>query len=296
MNQSWQETVKNAPQISLNQIPEFSHWPKRLLGLTDWKCPERSPEEAWREYELEKYAPRLEYIKNHPEKTLSELLFSSEQKFPCIIQEEFRLLSEQEYFSVTGQKFSEVIQKYLPASAIVELGSGDGTTLLSIQHHLNNSEKQKYFALEPMPSAREIFRILLKKDEKQNDQTRQNFTIGNCNLLQTPFTEEKIPENAVIYTSFATVFLKHLNPELYVQEIFRLQPKVVISFEPSIYELNSDNFYHLCIKKYMEINNYNTTLVSFLHQNDKIEILQNEQFFLGNNPFLPASCTVWRKK
>lgn len=46
----------------------------------------------------------------------------------------------------------------------------------------------------------------------------------------------------------------------------------------------------------MEINNYNTTLVSFLHQNDKIEILQNEQFFLGNNPFLPASCTVWRKK
>ncbi len=266
---TWQEIWKKAPQVSLDQTPGYTSWLPRLLGTEKWEPPQRTPKEAWREYEKELYTPLLNYARTHPSPTYAEMFQSC---FPgltescCFAANEFRILSFEKTVDIRGKIFADIVKKYLPAPAIVELGAGTGKTLLSIRENLPPGPD--FIGLEPMPSAREIMKIFSR--------TMPDVTIGECDLLTSPpwkaFTK-KIPEGSIIYTSFTTIFLKGLNCTQYISDILSTSPKAVISFEPFPGLLDNISLHNLLIKKYIDINKYENKLFHAIKTNKNIKII-----------------------
>ena len=48
--------------ISLDELPYYSEWPRRLLGLDAWKAVRRDREKVAAEYDQDKYARCLEFF------------------------------------------------------------------------------------------------------------------------------------------------------------------------------------------------------------------------------------------
>ena len=57
-----QKIINNAQEVSLNDLPKYSPWPSRMIGLSKWERGERTPKDVEREYEKEKYQPVLEIV------------------------------------------------------------------------------------------------------------------------------------------------------------------------------------------------------------------------------------------
>ena len=51
--------------VDLNDLPAWSEWPTRLLGLAPWTIPSRTIQKVEQEYDKEKYAQCLDYYYIH---------------------------------------------------------------------------------------------------------------------------------------------------------------------------------------------------------------------------------------
>src|SRR5260370_34117231 len=51
-------------EISLDELPRWSHWPKRLLSLEPWSVPARDSRKIEREYNVDKYGALLQRFGN----------------------------------------------------------------------------------------------------------------------------------------------------------------------------------------------------------------------------------------
>ena len=115
-----------------------------------------------------------------------------------------------------------------------------------------------------------------------------------CDLDDLNFSDNEIPENSIIFTSYSVHYIPILK-QAFINNILKLKPKIVIHFEPC-YELNSNQSkYELMCQKYIELNDYNKNLLSILKSSEeKNQInLSFQKNIIGVNPFLPISCIKW---
>ncbi len=181
-----------------------------------------------------------------------------------------------------------VVGKYLPASAVAELGAGYGSIVLDLARR-REFTSTAMFAAELTESGTRMI-TELSAAEGLHVQT------GRCDLTASPVTTLALPAGAVIYTSYAAQYVPRLAPS-FVESLVSLAPAAVIHIEPCYEHCEGKTLLGLMRRRYIEVNDYNTNLVTVLHeQRDRgvIEIVDERPAVFGSNPLLAASVIVWR--
>src|SRR5437773_7071870 len=122
--------------VSLDELPKFSDWPRRLLSLEPFDVRYKTEKEVLREFHHEKWGPLLEKVRSMSNPTLLEIEQASTDfniVSPCYDGGVF-------YLAKAGQKlaryldlYAEVLEPHLAgASALVELGAGYGSKLFGL--------------------------------------------------------------------------------------------------------------------------------------------------------------------
>lgn len=146
-----------------------------------------------------------------------------------------------------------------------------------------------FFAAEYTKSGIGLTKILAKAENLSID-------VGHSDFTSADITTLRIPDNSIIFTSYATHYVPKLRSS-FVKGLCKFNPKVIIHFEPCYEHFDTKTILGLMRKRYIEVNDYNTnlaTLLHFHHQAGKIKILYEKPTFFGGNPLLAASVLAWR--
>jgi hypothetical protein len=275
---------------SLDDLPAYSDWPARLLGLSSWAPKIRTAEENEREYDRDKWGPILDSALQNPSLTLREIeaMESPEAKSTlCWIRGEFKILSlsaaRGNYLNLVAEKLKEIWN----SEPIVELGAGYGSVLLNLAKS-SAFCGARFSAREYTESGVHLIRVLASREELSVD-------VGRCDFSATPLASE-IEPNAIIFTSFAACSVPVLGPA-FVRNLISLRPKAVVHFEPLYEHAVGASMLSLLRKRYIEVNDYNRDLLTILREAEvggDIQICSETEPVFGANPLLAASVVVWK--
>ena len=277
---------------SLNELPLYSRWPARLLGLEPFERKIKNESELNREYEVEQWHPLLESAKESPKPmTVSDVdrfMFGQNEKVFCRIQDEFRLMSGTECYALYHDLIAETLQSLLPCTSLIEVGAGYGSIILAMA-------KRKPFldlplhAYEWTPSGRELTEELGRNDGLSPK-------IGFCDLNSDQVLEPIPPEGSIIFTSSVFPCIPELRKESLLS-LARTKPKAIVHFEPIMEEYNESDLWESMVLSYLRINDYNRNALSMLESlvNDgMIEITERRKACWGYNALLPHSVLIWK--
>ena len=119
-------------------------------------------------------------------------------------------------------------------------------------------------------------------------------SVGYCDFRKLEVTGISIPENALIFTSYALHYVPKLSTDL-IAFLCQFKPRAVVHFEPCYENYPEDSLHGLMCRRYVEVNDYTRNLVSVIEfgrrrEGIRIRALQN---LFGSNPFLPISIIEW---
>ncbi len=182
---------------------------------------------------------------------------------------------------------AQTLKPYLGASAIVELGAGYGSVILNLARRPEFSGVQAY-GLDLTSAGAELV-------SRMSAAEGVDVGSGLCDLLAAEITNTPIPEGALLFTSYAA----HYEPrhvETFVKALTSLRPKAVVLIEPCYEHCDETTLLGLLRRRYIEVNDYNTNLVTLLHEQSEaglVRILDERKAAFGPNPLLAASVIVW---
>ena len=164
------------------------------------------------------------------------------------------------------------------ASALVELGAGYGSKILNLAQREKFS-KLPIYAAEYTQSGCDLISLLAKSINKK-------VSVGHCDLETLSIGDMDIPENAIIFTSYAVHYVPELSND-FCEFLCELKPQVVIHFEPCYEHYSLNTLHGLMCRRYVEINGYTRNIVSALeYGKKKVGIsLQMKKNLIGNKPF-----------
>ncbi len=279
-------------KYSINDLPKYSPWPARLLGLEPFDSKVRTLDDIEREYGHDKWGALLERAK-HADKPLTvddvdvwfnegtpEFLISIKDKLEPSTQID---ACNKYYFNIVY----DTLVKHAPASALVELGAGYGSVLF----HLSRREpfsSMPLMAGDYTDSGLELMKLIAETHKVKLE-------VAHCDFTHPNLTDLPIPEDAIIYTSFAAKCVPNL-PDSFVESLVKFRPKVVVNFEPCYHHYDQDSLLGFLRRKYVEVNDYNRNFIPLLKKYEKkglIKILSEETNIFGVNALLPASIIAW---
>ncbi|HUQ47276.1 MAG TPA: hypothetical protein VM053_03410 [Gemmatimonadaceae bacterium] len=182
---------------------------------------------------------------------------------------------------------AETLKPWVNPTAIVELGAGYGSVIVDLAKRPEFAGVPAYGLDLTDAGAELIGRMSLAEGV--------SVTSGLCDLLAREVTHAPIPEGALLYTSYAA----HYEPrhvQSFVEGISALRPKTVVLIEPCHEHCDESTLLGLLRQRYIEVNDYNTNLVTLLHQQSEagtVKILDERKAAFGPNPLLAASIIVW---
>ena len=276
---------------TINDLPRFSPWPARLLGLEPWEQKHKTPEEVTREYEYEKWAQLLTKIREAGREVsveeVDEWVLADVPYSLCSIEGTLQLLSAAEGHQRYLDLVEATLKPLLPMSALVELGAGYGSVILSLAKR-DAFARMRFMAGEYSTSGIELIRCLARAQ-------RLEIEVAHCNFASGQIADLIIPPNAVIFTSYATTYVPNLSAD-FVKALSIYSPRAVVHIEPCYEHYETHTLLGLMRRRYIEVNDYNTNLVTLLRDQDKksrIRILDERPAVYGMNPLLAASILVW---
>lgn len=281
-------------KYTINDLPRYSSWPTRLLGLETWEQRSKTPETIHREYENEKWSSLLKKVENSKREIVveevDEWVFKDSEPSLCSINDKLNLLSRSKVHQQFVNLVARTLQTYLPASALVELGAGYGSVILALAKK-NPFRKLNLIAGEYTSSG---VKLIEKLAESQN----LKIQTGHCDFGSPGVTNLSIPPDAIIFTSFATPCVPNL-PASFVHALHGFHPRAVIHFEPCYEHCNGSTLIGLMRRRYIEVNDYNKNLVTLLHEKQmegSITIAEERPAVIGPNPLLSASILTWQPR
>ena len=288
------EKTPEGSRCSLNDLPKFSGWPARLLGVRPWQRSARTPEENFREYEGEKWGPLLRRVREAEGGVgLDEVdawVFGSLSPVAVALGDELQVMPPLAAHRSYRELVALVLARYWPATALVELGCGYGAVVLDLARR-PAFRGVDVIAGEYTASGVELTGLLARA---QGTQVR----VGTCDFLSPKVTELPIPEGSLVFTSYATHYAPVL-PEGFVAALARRRPKAVVHFEPCHEHCDESSLLGLLRKRYVEVNDYNRNLVTLLRQQQaagRVRIIEERPAVFGSNPLLPASVVAWEPR
>jgi hypothetical protein len=205
----------------------------------------------------------------------------------CSIEGSLELLSAKEAHQRYIDLVENVLTPYLPASALVELGAGYGNIILALGKRQPLAE-MRIIAGEYTASGVELIERLARAEGVKIE-------VGHCDFALPTIADFFIPENAVIFTSYATPCVPKL-PTEFVTALSAYRPQAVVNIEPCYEYCDTKSLLGLMRRRYIEVNDYNTNLLTLLYdrrQEGLIRILEERPCVFGSNPLLAASVIVW---
>ena len=107
-------------KITLSELPQWSPWPKRLLGLSEWTVAKRDTSKVEKEYNLDKYAKCLEFLKNSsPRATVEQVKtfeLGPDAEETCVsVEGDLGIMplreAREEYYEIIAQHIGEEIEE-----------------------------------------------------------------------------------------------------------------------------------------------------------------------------------------
>ncbi len=283
----------NLKQVNLNDLPKYYPWPERLLGLSPWSFKPRTIEKTEAEYNQDKYLRCFNLLQEKDGQMTMDDMKAFEQAADDSI--EICISLEDELFTTSlneaRQKLFDEIKNtlqpnILKSSTIIELGAGYGHNLWRLSKEFP-STKLNWIAGEFADNAIKIGEKIAGK----------NISFSKFNFYKTPYT---ILENATglitIFTVYAAQQLPAAKDILIGLRPYKNKIHRVIFFE-SVYEhYDPYTMLGLMRKRYIELCDYNTDILTILNAAEDIEIVSERKNVFGLNPLLPASIIEWKFK
>jgi len=277
-------------EISFDELPEYSDWPRRLIqNKSKFK---KTSKEVDREFNLEKWNETLELIINSQKTILSEI---ENEIYP---QDSESLFYEQGKFWKTTHGYG--VQRHLElyrntilsfingAAALVELGAGYGSKAFALKQTDLFSDVPLIIG-ELTENGRNASRLLAKK-------LKIDVKVGACDFRVLSIDKELVPYDSVIFTSYAMHYVPKF-PKGIIDYFLKLKPRVVIHFEPLFETLDNNSVHSLLCQEYIKQNDYTTNLYSRIlraEEEGKIKVLELSKKVMGQNPLLPISVIIWK--
>lgn len=286
------DQLNSRQEASLSELPRYSRWIHRMLGIDEFAELQKTKSEILREYDRDKWGELLRRFHEKPWQSLRDfnLYYTSTQNgssAPHVWRNKLLVMDQVEYLELREQLTAQVLSLYFPVETIVELGCGPGFVLLNLANRKEFRETN-FVGGELSPNGVEVTNALAKA-------FNLNVKAALFDFLLQEELELEIPEDALIFTSFALVCIPRISPNL-IHYLVAQKPKAVIHFEPTYSSKDSSDLMSLLQRRYIEINDYNTNLLDVLEELERqqvIQILFYETNLIGDNPFLPASLIVW---
>lgn len=273
-------------KISLNDLPRYSPWPDRLLGLSDFKRPHRSIEKIDAEYDKDKYAKCLEFIDGSTEPQSPEQVKLFEFRVPrnsdiCVsIGEDLFLTTladaRKRYYSLLVDSMADAIEV---SDCVLELGCGYGFNLWVLKQAF---PEKNFYGGEYSTNAVRIAERLFSGDP--------SIVVGGFNYYDQEYDFASLTGSIVVFTSHS---IEQLPTALHaIEAISRVQGvRSVFHFEP-VAELYSDTMLGYLRKSYAAANDYNRDLLDSVCCAGGVVGRTTADVF-GMNPLNPTSIIQW---
>lgn len=275
----------------LDDLPKFSPWPERLLGLSPWETKSKSPAEIEREFGREKWGALLERFRSSPTAGLTDVdRWAAGTTAPSLasVGEHLVLMTPEEAHSSYIAYIADALAGFLPGtSALAELGCGYGSAILGLASRPEFAEVP-LFAADFTLTGPELAAAIAGREGT-------TLSAGRCDLTSNPVTALSIPEGALIFTAYAAQYVEPLD-DAFIHGIIGLKPRAVVHIEPVYEHCDPSTLLGLLRQRYIQANGYNRNLVTILHDHESrgaIEILEERPPAFGPNPLLAASVIAW---
>jgi hypothetical protein len=284
-------TGKEGRRHTVDDLPRFSPWPARLLGLEAWQARTKTAAEVQREFDRDKWGALLQrYRADGPAATVETVeAWSTEGAGPelCSIGPDFELLTPLQALSRHHSVVADALCQWLPVTSLVELGAGYGATILRLAADGRLRDVRLYAA--------EYTRSGLDLMGQLANAAGVDLKVGHCDLDSDSISELSIPSHSILFTCMAAHYIPQLQ-DRFVEGLRRLEPKVVVHFEPCYEHCDPSTMTGAMRRRYIEVNDYNRNLLSLLHRHESmgsIRILEERAAVIGVNPLLPISVIAW---
>lgn len=276
----------------LNDLPRFSPWPARLIGVENFQRSARTNAENQREYNDDKWRLALDnYLASPVKKTCFELLDEDlENQSELVVCRDGSLckMTAGACYDTHLSLLAERIAPLLPAPALVDLGAGTGRILFGLAARIAMKGTQ-LIAAEFTRNGRELISAVA-------DYSKLNVSVLACDFSNPEPLQGSIPPDAILFTSMAVVCVPQLR-EQFVTALLRYRPRAVIHFEPIAQHCDVGTLLGLMQLRYLQTNDYNTDLLPLLTSamaNRRLTVTDERHQLLGYNPFLTGSVIQWR--
>lgn len=279
-------------QYSINDLPQFSAWPERLLSVPQNK--KRTASENLREYEKEKFGPLLNSVLREASSrslTIDDVIKMEVPGQPdklCFSNQSYQLLSFEDSWNRNIEMVGTILKNYMnDDSALVELGAGYGRTLLSLKTK-DIVKNNPCYGYEYTGSGAELLKFLVKTN---------NFDVhcGLCDFTSADIVDSPFPSDSVVFTYYAASCIPLLTEEFF-RKLCSFAPSKVVHFEPCYEHCDDKTLRGLMNKKYIEVNDMNKNLLTQLKNLQKkgeLRIIEEQREVFSRNPLLSCSIIVW---
>jgi hypothetical protein len=275
---------------SLDQLPKYSKWPARLLGLEPWDAKSKTPEEIEREFGREKWGTLLERFRANPDARLDDVdkwAAGDATSTLASVDEHIVEMTPEESHDAYIAYIADALEPHLPANGLVELGCGYGSVILGLARKAAFQDL-KYFAADFTSTGPELARLIAGQESIP-------LTTGTVDLRTGKVAGMSIPEGSVIFTAYAAQYIEPIT-DAFVIGLISLRPKAVIHVEPVFEHCDPGTLLGLLRQRYIQANGYNRNLSTILHDHEargSLEIIRDSVPGFGPNPLLAASVIAW---
>ncbi len=279
--------------ITIDELPRYSPWPARLLGLAEFNAREKTAANVLREYNEDKWGAMLRLFDRHAISSVEDLealVEDSAAELACLVDGELRVMGLVEAHRLYFEAVSRRLAAYADASALVEFGCGYGAMLLRLARdpafrHL------PIVGTEFAPNGVKVFEQLAARSGIA-------CRAGACDLTQNPITPIAVPPGALLCTVMALPCIPTLDVGMF-KALAALRPAVVCHIEPVPEFADETSMLGLLTRRYAPFNRYATGIMDTLRRAEAegvLEIIATEPAIFGMNPLLPASFIAWRPR
>jgi SAM-dependent methyltransferase len=266
-------------EISLDELPRWSPWPKRLLSLETWSVPLRDSKKIETEYNVDKYGALLRRFGDtrSSAEVVRQAQFDLGDNGQLCVSKGLRLYTCR--INAARKMERALVLDALRTHAancqsIVELGCGYGFNLSLV--------RSQYPEKQVCGGDFSDNAVTLGKHLGMDVRHFDFYSESSYDFLS------RLPHPILVFTCHAIEQIP--DATLVVKNLRRFSTTVarVVHLEPS-YELQGDSLLGMMRRRYIEVNDYNRNLVSLVRSFSATI----EQDILGINPLNPTSRIEW---
>ena len=277
-------------EVPLLDLPRWSRWPTRLLGLTNWERPARTLAKVEQEYDKGQYARLLAHYEHVAGKItpdeMEQFNFGLTPEEPSCISFGDMLFevplaqARAHYYSLLQDNLRPHAQA---GRAVVELGAGYGYNLWMLRKHLPCA---RFLGGEYSANAVRLGNLLYQSTPNIKMHQFNYYDPASYQILA------EAHEPVVLFTSHSLEQIPSAQPVIEALVNHRDVIHKVIHFEPA-HELFDESLLGQMRARYTQLNNYNADLVGQLRSRPEIVIEDIKPHVLGLNVLNPTSVIAW---